>query len=383
MTIRSVLSKAKRRILQLKNIPLIYGFRILGLHRNANHWVIFERGTDARDNGYFFYRYMKKHHPEQKIYYIITRDSADLPRVAEDAVYFGSLRHYWAVATAKKILSTHCYFGLPHLNAKVYRFCRLHKRFYILSHGILHNNVSNLHYTQTKARLYICGAEPERRFAQNGFGYPETVARYTGFARYDSLHDSVTKSQILIMPTWRSTIHSEEEFLASEYYKQWQMFISDQRLHEALQNQNLQAIFYPHYEIQKYLHHFNPGNPTVTLAGFDTYDVQTLLKESKLLVTDYSSVFFDFAYMGKPVIYFQFDTNNFRSGHYGEAYFSYENMGFGPVCLKEENAIQETINAINAGFLTNPTYENRIKAFFPLRDRHNNERIYTAIIQQE
>lgn len=42
------------------------------------------------------------------------------------------------------------------------------------------------------------------------------------------------------------------------------------------------------------------------------YDVQQLLKESLLLITDYSSVFFDMMYMNKPVIFYQFDENQYR-----------------------------------------------------------------------
>ncbi|MEX6101942.1 CDP-glycerol glycerophosphotransferase family protein [Mammaliicoccus sciuri] len=32
-----------------------------------------------------------------------------------------------------------------------------------------------------------------------------------------------------------------------------------------------------------------------------------LFKESKLMITDYSSVAFDFSFLEKPVIYYQFD----------------------------------------------------------------------------
>ena len=34
-------------------------------------WLICERGTEARDNGYWMFKYIREKHPEQKIYYII------------------------------------------------------------------------------------------------------------------------------------------------------------------------------------------------------------------------------------------------------------------------------------------------------------------------
>ena len=99
------------------------------------------------------------------------------------------------------------------------------------------------------------------------------------------------------MPTWRAYISDENQFLESEYYRQWNLLLTDPRLEEYLEQNDLSAIFYPHYEVQKYLHCFHPVSNRIVLADFANYDVQTLLKESKLLVTDYSSVFFDFAYV--------------------------------------------------------------------------------------
>ena len=61
------------------------------------------------------------------------------------------------------------------------------------------------------------------------------------------------------------------------------------------------------------------------------YDVQDLLKRSKILITDYSSVFYDFAYMKKEVIYYQFDYNDFFKKHYEIGNFNFEKNGFGPI----------------------------------------------------
>lgn len=49
----------------------------------------------------------------------------------------------------------------------------------------------------------------------------------------------------------------------------------------------------------------------IEIAKFKDYDVQQLLIELRILITDFSSVFFDFAYMKKPVIYYQFDRDKY------------------------------------------------------------------------
>ena len=53
---------------------------------------------------------------------------------------------------------------------------------------------------------------------------------------------------------------------------------------------------------------------------------EKILTESSLMVTDYSGVQFDFAYMRKPVVYFHSPK---LPPHYQEGGFSYETQGFG------------------------------------------------------
>jgi CDP-glycerol glycerophosphotransferase (TagB/SpsB family) len=99
-----------------------------------------------------------------------------------------------------------------------------------------------------------------------------------------------------------------------------------------------------------------------------------------LLLTDYSSVAFDFAYMKKPVIYTQFDEKDFFEGQmYSKGYFSYEKDGLGPV----EGGYTETIEAVvkllehNANM--EKKYQKRVDSFFKYTDRKNSERVYKAI----
>lgn len=371
-----------RRYHQLKMIPLMAFSKALSCFQKEKHWVLHERGTDARDNAYFFYRYLKEKHPEQKIYYIIDKNSPDHHKVAEDAVHFGSLKNFWAIATAEKIISTHVYFGLPHMNQKMFRFFALNKKFCFLQHGVTQCSMPSLYFDQAAIRLFICGAKPEWEYINGEFGYPPGIVRYTGFARYDTLHNIKTKKQILIMPTWRMYLADENKFLASQYYQRWNRLLADPQLAEYLAKNDITAVFYPHFEAQKYLHQFRPGSDRIILADFAHYDVQTLLKESALLITDYSSVFFDFAYMRKPVIYFQFDSDEFFSKHYKQGYFSFGEMGFGPV-VDNVNAVVEAITqCADNGFVPTKAYVNRMKAFFPLYDQKNCDRIYQCITEK-
>jgi CDP-glycerol glycerophosphotransferase (TagB/SpsB family) len=99
----------------------------------------------------------------------------------------------------------------------------------------------------------------------------------------------------------------------------------------------------------------------------------------KLLITDYSSVFFDLGYMEKPVIYYQFDQEEFRKFHYQEGYFSYEEHGFGPVVLTEEALVDAINECAENDFRMKKKYLDRLEAFYPVRDEKNCERTFNIL----
>lgn len=364
---------------QIKFIPWVFLFKFIGFFIKKKHWVIFERGVDARDNGYFFYKYVKENHPEQKVYYVIDRNSADFYKVKEDAVAYGTIKSYWMIAVANKIISSHYGAGIPHMNNKTFKLCGFEKNYYFLQHGIIKDKLTALFGSEISVKLFVCGAAPEYEYVKETYGHPDGVVQYTGLARYDSLHDFQVKNQILLMPTWRTTIHGQTDITDSMYYKQWQGVLQNKRLKEFLEKNNVQLIFYPHFEVQRFTHDFMSDSENVKIADFENYDVQTLLKESKLLVTDYSSVYFDFAYMKKPVVYFQFDREEFFGKHYEKGYFDYDTMGFGDVCFDVESTVDSILKIAKNNFVPEDIYADRRKSFFPLDDTKNCERIYEIV----
>ena len=99
-----------------------------------------------------------------------------------------------------------------------------------------------------------------------------------------------------------------------------------------------------------------------------------------MLISDYSSVTFDFAYLKKPVIYTQFDKEEFYKSHiYDEGYFNDKRDGFGPVCNKYEDTVTTIIDMLKNDCKLDKKYESRIKKFFKYDDHNNCKRVYEAI----
>ena len=353
-----------------------------------NVWLVSERGDDARDNGFFFFRYLRTNHIEQKVYYVIKSKSPDYKKVAAlgNTIETDSFKHFVMYATAKCSISSHAWGGdkpKPDYFKKLQKYIPNKKKSVFLQHGITKDFLPSLTYPAIKPNIFICGAQPEFTYVNSYFGHPSGVVQYTGFARFDNLHMHKEKNQILVMPTFRKWLQgiTQEEFLQSEYYHMWNSFLNDLRIDQMMDKTGMNLVFYPHYEMQKYVDCFKSNSKNIVIADFAHFDVQQLLMESKLLITDFSSVFFDFAYMEKPVIYYQFDRDRYIKQHYDftKGYFDYDTMGFGEVVYTTEKLIDSILRIEGNIFCLAEEYKERVQYFFPVRDKKNCERIYHAI----
>lgn len=384
------MSELSRRIMQLKVIikyVIVLLYCKITKKKITNVWLISERGNDARDNGYVFYKYLKENHPEINVKFIIKKKSVDATKIdSRDIVKYQSFKHIKMFITSKYLISTHIQGTSPDFRS----FMKLANKGLVkpygkqimLQHGITKDIVEiMLKKNNPYLKLFVCGAVPEYEYILSKYGYDRSVVKLTGFARYDKLC-SKTKKQILLMPTWRDYLYkyNEKDFLESEYYKKYNEFLNNAELNSFLESKGYTLVFYPHYEIQKYIHCFNTENKNIIIADFNNYDVQELLNESCILITDYSSVFFDFAYMNKPVIYFQFDYEIYRNTQYKEGYFNYKNNGFGEIYNNIEGLVEKLKEYDETNIIVEKKFKDRIDKFFPYKDNDNCERIFKEIL---
>ncbi len=356
-------------------------------------WLICDNKNEARDNGYHLFRYIREHYPEQDIVYAISRRSPDFAKVKDlgKTVRYGSLRHWILYLSARKNISSQKG-GKP--NAAVCYFLEVNgiikNTRIFLQHGIIKDDMPWLYYENTKMRMFVCSTEREWRYVSDTYHYPEGWVKKLGIARLDALHDmKVKEKQVLLMPTWRSwiatptsasySIEDVSEFTNTTYFKAWNSFLGSRRLSEILKKYGLTLVFYPHRDMQPFLKYFDIHDENIIVAKWPGHDVQELLKESAYLITDFSSIAMDFAYMKKPLQYYQFDYQDFRKGQYPEGYFSYERDGFGPVCYDQEGSLDELERAAEKGFRNDEVYLSRHDGFFDLYDTQNCERNYRAI----
>ena len=371
-------------------LKYFFAFFVSRFYKRENIWLLAERGTDARDNSYRFFLYLVEKCKDVRPYYVISNESPDISRFnkyKESLVEYGSFRHYVLYSRANVLISTHIhgYAPVPSLFLKLDKYFHINDTKYtvMLQHGITKDYIPALTYPNTKLDLIVCGAKPEYEFMKAEFGYPSENIQYLGFCRFDELQQRCeTEKIILLMPTWRSWLLSRDiEF--SEYFKKYIELIFSPELLSLLRDTGYKLCFYPHHEVQPYINKFMSYNECDVLIIADKfhYDVQDLLKRSALLITDYSSVFFDFVYMKKPVIFYQFDKEQYRAFHYSEGYFNYDD-GFGPVVSSVSEVITQIKYLLDRSCFIDLKYASRIDEYFPLNDKANCERTYNYIKRQ-
>lgn len=190
------------------------------------------------------------------------------------------------------------------------------------------------------------------------------------------------------MPTWRSWLYPEygkstedviEDLRNSDYYKSFKALFSNERLLKFAEKNNLELVYFPHNQMQPFIDEFKKACPRIVCAKATEYDVQDALRDSAFLITDYSSIFFDFAYMKKPMVYFQFDYEEYLERHYNKGYFDFFRDGFGPVCKTVDAVVDCLIESFEKNFEMDEIYQKRVDDFYTFRDSDNCKRNYEEI----
>ncbi len=384
-------------------VKLLFAWVVLhAFKRNLlkqNIWLILEKRDEARDNGFHFYKYLKENHKNINAFYVIANHSSDIYKVEKygNLIDADSFEHCIYYLAANFSIGSQPYGAYPfRLNVRqlmfIQKLLNRNQTVVFLQHGIIKDKlpISSFSYSVCNIDYFVTSSKREYEFVKETYGYPDHAIGCVGLARFDYLHTAHNvEDTLLVMPTWRKWLDTGKtrnsnkhanSFYNSEYYISYANLLQDDAIIRYLRKNNYKLVFYMHYKMQPYVEAFRCfENDVIVIADKSNYDVQDLLMSSKLLITDYSSIFFDFAYMNKPLLYYQFDKEQFRKSHYAEGYFSYEDDGFGPCFDNYEDMRQYIFDMIDKQCEQPSEYDLRVKAFFDLRDDHNCERTFNAI----
>ena len=150
----------------------------------------------------------------------------------------------------------------------------------------------------------------------------------------DKLGIPKNKKVILYAPTWR-----DDNFYKKGHY----------RMTIQLELDKMQEALGDEYVILLRMHYLITNNLNLDkYSGFvynysQGYDIQELYLVSDILITDYSSVIFDYANLKRPIIFFTYDIEQYRDSLRG-FYFDFEKEAPGPLVVDTEGVIQSIIS---------------------------------------
>lgn len=356
-------------------------------------WLVGERPDTARDNGYHLYSYLRRERPDIDAYYVIDRKSAQYGQMSElgRVIPHSSWRHrllmYHSAVFVNAYSLTHM---LPRQWSKalyVRHFAWRVGAFRVyLKHGI-HMNPKVLKRQQTGFDLFLTASQRESEAARETSGYDRQIVP-TGLPRYDALIATPPSRTILFMPTWRMYLvprlfstetATKVPFEGSTYQRFMQDFLGSPRLHRLLAEHDYQFEFMPHYNMHAHLKQMPLASDRLTVLDGSAPDIQDIMRRCDLFLTDHSSVHFDIAYLGTPLIYTHFDDEEYFGGHAHTSWFSHERDGFGPVTHDVEGTIDAIERYVLNGCVREDKYTQRANETFIFHDRDNSLRAVEAI----
>ena len=363
-------------------------------------WLIHDRKNLAGDNGEYFFRYLLKINPKGIDYYfVISKYCYDYERLKEygHIIDLNSSEYINLFLKADKIISSNSDIKIMNPFGDEGKYIRdlFHFEFIYLQNGIIKDDVSfYLHKIVKNFNLITTSTDKEFNSILNfNYGYNKKNLVITGLARFDNLkrlEKNIKKEKIIaIFPTWRKYIKgtknlitkesiTSESFKNTTFFQFYNKLINNYQLINIMKTYHYKGILCLHPNFAQQYKNFNQNKFFQVKKGCFN---QELLIKSSLLITDYSSIFFDFGYIKKPIIYTQFDIDEYRKEHFPKANFEYENDGFGPVCYDMECTINNIILEIENNCKLKRIYLKRIKKYFKYIDDKNCFRIYNAIIK--
>lgn len=345
--------------------------------RNKRIWLFQDRINVADDNAKHLFNYAVNQNDDIKKFFIINKNCDDfiqMKKIDKNIVNHGSFKNKFLYLFAEKMISSHVNHSWlnPFFNPKHPYFnglLTIEKCF--LQHGVIKDDLSSwLRKFFQNLHLFLTSSDYERAsIIGDTYNYDDEVVQAFGLPRHDNLKFNVAKKEILFAPTWRKYLVNRAAFEKSPYYFRLNSFLNNERLLESIKNKGYKLVFKPHPDLEQFLDLFTIQG-IVEVNTHDSY--QTIFNNSAVMITDYSSVFFDFSFLKKPVIYYH-EGDDY---HYDKGYFDYESMGFGDVIDNEESLVDKIIYYMENNCEMESKYKKRVDEFFKYTDQKNCQRVY-------
>lgn len=209
----------------------------------------------------------------------------------------------------------------------------------------------------------------EEGYPRNDFLFNKTQKDITLIK--EKLKIPINKKVIFYLPTFRDNQHT------SGIGYTYELQIDFDRLRKAIGDEYV-VLFSPHYFIANSIDLSKYEGFVINVARYD--EINELYLVSDIIMTDYSSVFFDFANLKRPIVFYMYDYDLYQS-RLRDFYISLDELP-GPITRTQEE-LEKCIINIETEF---PKYERKYEDFNKkynyLDDGNASERVIKEIFKE-
>ena len=321
----------------------------LAIPKRKNRWVFGAWfGNRVSDNSYALYKFISKNRPDIEAYWICN-DTSVADKYGINAVKRNTARARWLCLTAKVSVMNQGYLDLGNLNwvRRSFKVQLWHGVAWKkigedtpdTKTGLLHKISHKAYLFSNKCDLYIAPSDEMRKTLKTAFLIGDDKILSVGQPRNEVLLDQAfcdnekVKLQkntgadkiVLYMPTFRDKTSEPFTFLQ----------ISDQ-ITPLLEKYYAVILEKQHYvQLQRSEQSDTSSERIINVADSDATD---LLAAADILITDYSSCFFDYVLRDKPVIHYMYDFDSYKNDDRG-LYYDVEYVRAGSIVKTGEELI--------------------------------------------
>lgn len=362
----------------------------------ARNTIVFESflGKQFSDNPKAIYEYVKANYPDYKLYWAIDHRFANnfqgkglncLTRLTPKWIWIMATSKYWItnsrlplwIPKPKHTTYIQTWHGTPlkklgldilnvqmaGMNTNQYRkefIEEANKWDYLISPNAYSTAIFRTAFSFDKTII-------ESGYPRNDYLYKHNNKSFKAETK-KKLNIQKDKKVILYAPTWR-----DDDYYDTGKYK----------FNLQLDLNRLEEEFSDNYVILLRMHYLVAENIKLDaykgfVYDYSTYnDINDLYIIADLLITDYSSVFFDYANLKRPILFYVYDIADYRDNLRG-FYFDFENKAPGPLLKTTEEVITEIKAIENGDFVLDETFYNK---FCYLEDGNASKRVVEEIFK--
>lgn len=395
--VRWVLGKKKfKKMLKNKNTAykLAYFHRYLKQPVKENV-ILFETfmAKNYSDSPKYIYEYIAQNHPEYECVWAIN-DGAKIPYGAKTVKRF-SFQYAYYLAVSKYLVFN--------VRPPLWYRKREEQVFLETWHGTPLKRLvfdqeevtsaspkyKQQFYRQRKDWDFLVSANPfSTKTFRSCFLYEGEMLEY-GYPRNDILYwpnkDEIAqqlkeklgipkdKKTILYAPTWR-----DDQHYGSGQYK-FELALDLKLMKEHLQDDYV-VLLRTHHYISDHIDVSGLGDFVINLSSYD--DISEIYLISDICITDYSSVFFDYANLKRPILFYTYDFDKYKNQLRG-FYIDMNTEVPGPLLYTSEQVVQaiEDIDEITEEY--KERYDQFYDRFCCYDDGHASEHVAEAMLAKK